>query len=94
MHDQPPIISIALNNFINIQPEFKLKPSENVKEEKKYTLRSSISNLDNNAVSIVRNKNTNDFYKLMINNENEIEKEKIEDISRGFIYFYEIEKNM
>ena len=80
------------NNFIIIPPEFKLKSSYNEKEEKKYILRSSILLSRNKLSSIVRNKNTNEFYKLMITDENKIEKEKIEDINQGYIYFYEIEK--
>ena len=50
----------------------------------------------NKLASIVRNKNTNEFYKLMITDKNKIEKEKIEDIrdiSQGYIYFYEIEES-
>jgi len=80
------------NNFINIPSEFKLKSSDNEIEEKKYILRSSILLSGKKLATFVRNKNTNEFYKLMITDENKIEKEKFDDIKQGYIYFYEIEK--
>ena len=83
-------------DLILIPREFKLEPSKNENEIKIYKLRSFISLSDSeNVESIVRNKNSDDFYKLKIlTEENKIKKEKIEDISKGFIYFYEIEQTV
>ena len=82
-------------NFILIPSELKLEPSKNGNEIKIYKLRSfiSLSNDGKNLISTVRNKNSDDFYKINIE-ENEIKKEKIDDISKGYIYFYEIEKTI
>ena len=80
-------------NMIFIPSEFELKPSDNEKKEK-YKLRSSILLWEENLACIVRNKNSNEFYKLIVNDENKVEKEKFEDISKGYIYFYEIEETI
>jgi len=84
------------SNKIIIPTEFQIKSSETEKDEKKYILRSSISFQEgDNMASIIKNKNNEKFYKLMLTNESAIEKEEINDkkyLSNGFIFFYEVEK--
>ena len=89
------ILSVYDKSNFNIPIEFQIKPSETEIEEKKYILRSSISFLEDNMSSIIRNKNIEKFYKLKITGENAIGKEEINDmmdISKGFIFLYEGEK--